>query len=247
MCFKLELPRVLKLTLLLLTLLGFGSIALADESPAPLKLEGKMVCIGASITAGADVQPQECYVQLLRARVQAAHLNLEVIQQGRSGWSTGAYVANGTKMQAAIPPDTTIISILLGTNDSRDKGTPEQVGHRAGVNLEKLIDLYQQRVPKVQFVIALPTAQYPQKLIKRLRDANYGDASAANIKQIQAAFRAVAVKRHLLIVDLSGLPSTPEKSLEGIHPTPEGHVEICDAFWKAMNPLPATTQPSPAN
>ena len=103
-----------------------------QSSVPPLKLEGKMVCIGALITAGEGVKPAECYVGLLRAKAKAEHLDLQVIGQGRSGWSTGAYVQNKELIVKAMPADTTIVTILLGTNDSREAGLPEELGQRRG-------------------------------------------------------------------------------------------------------------------
>ena len=88
-----------------------------------------MVCIGASITAGQGVKPSECYVGLLKARAEKLNLNLEVIGQGRSGWSTGAYVHNAEKVVEAMPADATIVTILLGTNDTREDGSLEELPH----------------------------------------------------------------------------------------------------------------------
>jgi lysophospholipase L1-like esterase len=235
----------LKALLLLLVSLAGNSIVLGDDAPpvAPLKLEGKMVCVGASMTVGVLVKPGEGYVDLLRAKVQQEHLNLQVIGQGRSGWSTGAYVQNKKKIQEAMPADATIISILLGTNDSREEGTPAEVGKRAGENLDKLLDIYHDRAPDAQFIVALPPRQYPKKFIKRLLETHYGESSAANIIEIQAAFKAVARKRGILVIDLSELPSTPDKSIEGIHPNAAGHEEIFEAFWKGLTGKSPTTQP----
>jgi lysophospholipase L1-like esterase len=228
---------------LLVILMGVG--ARAEDSPVvqPLKLEGKMVCIGASITAGEGVKPDESYVGLLKAKVATEHLKLEIVGQGRGGWSTGAYVANKQKMQDAMPADATIVSILLGTNDSRDTGTPAEVGKKAGENLAKLIDIYREKVPNAQFVIVSPTRQYTELLTKRLLDAHYGAASAANLVEISAAFKAVAKERGFLFIDLTEVPSSKDKSIDGVHPNAAGHEELFEAYWKALTASRATTKP----
>lgn len=227
-------------------LLGLNmSFAYSDAVPVvqPLKLEGKMVCIGASITAGEGVKPDESYVGLLKAKAAAEHLKLEIVGQGRSGWSTGAYVANKQKMLDAMPADATIVSILLGTNDSRDKGTPAEVGKKAGENLAKLIDIYREKVPGAQFVIAAPTKQYTEILTRRLLDAHYGTTSAANLVEISAAFKAVAKERGYLFVDLTQVPSSRDKSIDGVHPNAAGHKELFEAYWKALTTSGSTTKP----
>jgi hypothetical protein len=59
-----------------------------NTAPSPIHLQGKVVCIGASITFGEGVAPAECYVGLLKAKVEAEKLPLQVSGQGRPGWST---------------------------------------------------------------------------------------------------------------------------------------------------------------
>ena len=207
-----------------------------DPVVPPVRLHGKMVCVGASITAGEGVKPTENYVALLAARAAAEHVELEVVGQGRSGWSTGAYVydKNRAKIAEAMPADATVITILLGTNDSRETGSPEQVAKVAGENLAKLIDLYHGRAPDAAIVVVAPTKMYPKILSKRLLAAHYGEEAAANLKQITQAFAAVARQRGLPFIDLSDVPSSPANSIDGVHPNAAGHREIADALWAGL-------------
>ena len=202
-----------------------------------------MICIGDSITAGEGVKREECYVELLKAKAQAEHLKLEVIGQGRSGWSTGGYVGARKNMQAAMPADATIISVMLGTNDSHESGTQAEIRSKAGENLKKLIDMYREKAPGAQFVIVLPPKQYPAALSKRLVDAHYGDTSVTNLKEVSAAFKAVATERGLLCIDLSEVPSSANKTKDGIHPDAAGHQEIFEALWEGITRAAPAARP----
>jgi lysophospholipase L1-like esterase len=210
---------------------------------SPLKLEGKLICIGASITNGEGVKPAECYVGLLKAKAKAENLHLEVIGQGRSGWSTGAYVHNGAKVVEAMPMDATIVTILLGTNDSREDGSPEEIGERAAENLAKLIDLYQEKAPHAQFIVVGPTKCYPEILTKRLLAAHYGKKTPANLHAISKGFAAVARERGLRFIDLSEVPSSANDSIDGIHVKAAGHLQIFEAIWGCLSAAEPTTKP----
>jgi acyl-CoA thioesterase I len=209
----------------------------------PVKLEGKWICVGDSITAGEGVTPAQCYVGLLKARAKAEHLNLNVIGQGRSGWSTGSYLGNKDAIVNAMPADATIVSILLGTNDSHEDGSPEEVARRAVANLGTLIDLYQAKAPNAQIIVIAPTNAFPEILTKRLLNAHYGTKTPVNLKAIRDQFEALAKQRGLTFIDLSDMPSSPEKSIDGIHPKAAGHQEMFDAIWASVSGAQPTTKP----
>jgi len=238
-------PRKLRSFAFLIVALSLISAgAGGDQANAPpLKLDGKLVCIGASITVGEGVKPADCYVGLLKAKAKAENLNLEIIGQGRSGWSTGAYVHNEAKVVEAMPADATIVTILLGTNDCREEGSPEEVGERAAQNLGKLIDMYAAKAPHAQFIVISPTKCYPERLTKRLLDAHYGSSTPEKLKAITKGFEALAKGRGLRFIDLSAVPSSADNSIDGIHVKAAGHQQIFDAIWNCLSAAAPTTGP----
>lgn len=217
--------------------LGFIPAALlrGEKPSAPLKLAGKLICVGDSITAGEGVKAEECYVGRLKARAKSENLDLEVIGQGRSGWSTGSYIQNKEEIVKAMPADAAIVTILLGTNDSHEDGTPKEIGKRAAENLGKLIDLYHEKAPAAQFVVISPTKTFPEILTKRLLDAHYGKKTPVNLKAIRNEFETIAKQRGLKFLDLSEAPSSASNSIDGIHPNAAGHQQIFDAVWKCLS------------
>jgi acyl-CoA thioesterase-1 len=229
--------------ILIVAISSLPAVATDPPAPKPLKLEGKMVCVGDSITAGEGVKPAQSYVGLLKAKAAAGRLHLEVIGQGRSGWSTGSFVGSKEKILKDMPADATIVTIMLGTNDSHDDGSVDDIARKAADNLARLIDIYREKVPEAQFVIVAPTRIYPDILTRRLVDAHYGPHSVDCLKAIAAAYKTVAADRGLPFIDLAAVPSTPARSIDGVHPNAAGHAEIFGALWKGFVAHEATTRP----
>ena len=205
------------------------------DGPATRPLAGRLVCVGASETEGALAsKPELCYVSRLAALARAAHDDLQVVNEGRSGWSTGAYAYNAAKLAGKLPADATVITIMLGTNDTRDKGSPAKIAGAAARNMERLIKAYQARVPHARVVILTPTALYPGKFIRHLRDTGYDEAGPAKLVAIDAAYKTLAAKLGLQLIDLSDLPDVAG-SAEGVHANDQGHAAIADRVWRELN------------
>jgi acyl-CoA thioesterase I len=214
-----------------------------NTASQPLRLEGKMVCIGDSITFGEGVTSAQSYVGLLKAKIKADNLDLHVIGQGRSGWSTGSYIQNIKTVVEAMPADATLVTILLGTNDAHENGSPQEVGQRAARNLGTLIDAYQAKAPNAHFIVITPTKSFPEILTKRLRDARYGAKTPVNLEEIDKELSAVARARGLLFIDLSQVPSSAKFSIDGIHPNAMGHQEIFDEIWRRLSTAASASTP----
>ena len=209
--------------------------AVGGDRPTTRPLAGKLVCVGASITQGfLASKPDLSYVGRLAAMAAAAHDDLQVVNEGRSGWSTGAYAYNSAKLADKLPADTTLITIELGTNDLRDKGSPAKIAQTAAANLERLIKAYQARVPAATVVVITPTAVYPAKFTQHLRDTGYDDSGPAKLVAIDAAYKALARKLGLQLIDLSDLPAAGDTP-EGVHPDDHGHAAIADRVWRELN------------
>ncbi len=236
-----------RLALLWTLVLGWQAVAVrGGEGPTTRPLSGRLVCVGASLTQGSLAsKPELCYVSRLAAFAAAAHDDLRVVNEGRSGWSTGAYAYNAKKLAEKLPADTTLITILLGTNDLREKGAPADIAARAAKNLERLIAAYQARVPHARVVIMTLTDVYPDKFIRHLRDTGYDDAGPAKRAAINAAYRMLAGRLGLQLIDLSGV-MTPQDTPEGVHANDRGHEKIADLVWRELNRGDAADAPPPA-
>jgi lysophospholipase L1-like esterase len=228
-------------------LLGFSAatVAIAALTPRataddqattiPVKLEGKWACVGDSITQGEGAtKPDKCYVGRLADLAKADGKSVTLINRGISGWSTQSFVDNAKKTVAKVPQDTAIITIMLGTNDAHEDGTPSKIAEKASANMEKLIALYQARAPHAQIVLLAPPAVYPDHLTQRLKNAHYDDKTPAKLAAITDAYRTLAIRLKIRFVDLSTLPKA-ENSADGVHPNDAGHDEFAKALWKELN------------
>ena len=209
--------------------------AQVTDKPAAKIPTGKLVCVGDSITEGALAsRPERCYVRRLQWLASNAHSDLQVLNLGLSGFSTGAYAYRADEKATHIPTDTTLITIMLGTNDTRDKGSPDAIATNAANNLERLIKAYQARVPHAVIDLVTPTALYPDKFTKNLRDAGYDEAGPAKLKAIDDAYRALAQKLGVRLIDVSALPGT-DNTPEGVHPNDIGHAVLAEAIWHELS------------
>ena len=229
-------------------LLGLCSVATAQEQspPAAKPPAGKLVCVGDSITEGAlATRPERCYVSRIRSLASEAHCDLQVVNEGRSGWSTGAFAANAAALAAKLPVDATLITIMLGTNDTRENGLPGKIAEEAADHLDKLIKLYREKVPGVEVVLITPPAAYPSKFTEELRRAHYEENTPEKLMAIDAAYQSLARRLGLRLIDVSKLPGS-EHSPDGVHPDDDGHAKLAEWIWRALNGDPAPGLPASA-
>lgn len=209
--------------------LAAGALKAQQQKPA-----GTLVCVGDSITEG---QPKDRvgegrdYVSLLGEK--AAKLGMKVKNEGRSGWATQDYIKNAQGMVDAMPADAAVVTILLGTNDTRFGEDGNEIANRAVANLRKLIAAYRAKAPNARFVIMAAPAIYPDMLPENLRNANYNERSPAKVAALRDAYRAMAQEDHMQFIDLSDLPSR-ENSIEGVHPNAAGQRQLADKIWTEL-------------
>jgi acyl-CoA thioesterase I len=79
-----------------------------------------VVALGASNTAGKGVSPGEAYPAQLETMLRARGLDVNVINAGISGDTTGGMMA---RLESAVPKGTKVVILQPGGNDLR-KGAP---------------------------------------------------------------------------------------------------------------------------
>ncbi|WP_407174672.1 GDSL-type esterase/lipase family protein [Bradyrhizobium sp. STM 3562] len=79
-----------------------------------------VVALGASNTAGKGVSPDQAYPAQLEAMLRARGLDVNVINAGISGDTTGGMMA---RLESAVPKGTKVVILQPGGNDLR-KGAP---------------------------------------------------------------------------------------------------------------------------
>jgi acyl-CoA thioesterase I len=96
---------------LILSLATFGILFQLGASHA-----ATVVALGASNTAGMGVSPDQAYPAQLQALLRARGLNVNVINAGISGDTTGGMMA---RLESAVPKGTTAVILQPGGNDLR--------------------------------------------------------------------------------------------------------------------------------
>jgi acyl-CoA thioesterase I len=83
-----------------------------------------VVALGASNTAGKGVSPGEAYPAQLETMLRARGLDVNVVNAGISGDTTGGMMA---RLDSAVPKGTRVVILQPGGNDLR-KGAPNYTG-----------------------------------------------------------------------------------------------------------------------
>jgi acyl-CoA thioesterase I len=183
-----------------------------DVSPAPVA-RGAVVFFGDSLTAGYGLEPEEAYPAVIRERMLAAGLDLEVVNAGLSGETTAA----GARRAAWVLRRPVVVFVIaLGGNDGL-RGIPPSETER---NLQAIIDTVRRERPGALIVLAGMEAP-----------PNMGP-------DFTAAFRAIfprlaqANKVALVPFLLEGVGGVPElNQRDGIHPNAAGQKIVAENVW----------------
>lgn len=81
-----------------------------------------VVALGASNTLGKGVSPSQAYPAQLKVLLRAKGLNVNVINAGINGDTTGGMLA---RLHNVVPKGTSVVVLQPGGNDRR-KGAPDQ-------------------------------------------------------------------------------------------------------------------------
>ncbi len=187
-----------------------------------------VVFIGDSLTDGDGVLDDSNFVSLLDSR--SAHLN--AINQGRSGWSTTAYLKNEHRDEIvqSIPPTADVLVIQLGANDLRIHGHSKETINQIIQNLEKLIALFQGRAPEAGIVLMAPTGMDPDRLSPRMKEAGFGPQTNEYLELLSRAYDDLAQGNDYTYLTLFGVLDKG-MTFDGAHPTSAGHKAIADHIW----------------
>jgi len=206
------------------SLLAIGLLGLATSLSAQIRV----VSVGDSITDGAGAStPARAYAPVLAGLLGSGY---SVQGEGKGG---ATLLSNGTlpyvdteTYTASIAANPHIVTILLGTNDSKAANRAiidEFVGDYLA-----LIDRYRALPAAPQVYLALP----PPAI--ELGDTDISGAAVAN--EIIPLILEAARRRNLRVIDLNTPLSDPFQafSADGVHPNDEGHRIIATQMRDAI-------------
>jgi len=213
-------------TLFLVALAVLGGCdrkAAAPAPPAPTPaseptqpLQGTLVFLGDSLTAGLGLAREEAFPALIEARLRAEGRPWKVVNAGISGDTTAGGVA---RLDWIYQQKVDVLFLCLGANDGL-RGIPVAETER---NLRLILD----RANREGTRVVLAGIQLPE---------NYGGEYRRAFARI---FPRLARDYHLPLLPflLEGVAMDPSLNQpDGIHPNAEGARRVADRVWTALGP-----------
>jgi len=182
--------------------------------PDPRPVEGTLVFLGDSLTAGLGLSQEQAFPALIAARLRAAGHPWKVVNAGVSGDTTAGGVA---RLDWIYQHKVDVMFLCLGANDGL-RGIPVAETER---NLRAILDRAQREGTRV----VLAGIQLPE---------NYGSTYRAAFAQVFPRL-AKAYRVPLLPFLLEGVAMDPRLNQpDGIHPTAEGARIVADHVWPVL-------------
>lgn len=177
----------------------------------------KIVAFGDSLTAGFGLKPGQAFPDQLQAALKSKGHNVDVINAGVSGDTTGAGLA---RLDWVIPDDADAVILELGANDALRGQDPAKTRKNLNAILGKLAD---KNLPVLIAGMAAP----------RNLGRDYVD-------QFDPIFADLANKHDQLLYPffLDGVALNPKLNLpDGLHPTSDGIAVIVERILPYVEKL----------
>jgi acyl-CoA thioesterase I len=177
----------------------------------------RIAVLGDSLTAGLGVAKAASYPSVLQERLDAAHLDFEVVNAGVSGDTSAGGLA---RLDWALDGDVRILILALGANDGL-RGLPVEELQR---NLSEIVERAQAR----GITVILAGMEAPP---------NYGRDYIVGFHKV---YPSLAATYHLALVPflLQGVAGDDTlNQRDGIHPTAAGARIVADNVWTVLKPI----------
>ncbi len=212
---KIKTIPVLGLLLIMgIALAGCDSPPQATTAPAPVAppaVDGTIVCMGDSLTAGYGVDEAEAYPALLAARLRDDGFAYQVINAGVSGeTSSGAL----SRLDWMLTLDPNLVILETGANDGLRGVDPALTRG----NIATIVAELEAR----EIVVVLAGMQMVRNL------------GPAFTERFRAIYTDIAQDSGVVLIPffLEGVAGRPEfNQADGIHPTPKGYRIIVDHIY----------------
>lgn len=188
----------------------------AGAAPPP-RTRPRVVALGDSLTAGLGLPPHQAWPALVQQKIDAAGLDVEVINAGVSGDTTAGGLR---RLEWALDGDVKVLVLELGANDGL-RGLPVDQMRQ---NLSAMIETAKAR----GIAVLLCGMEAPP---------NFG---AQYTREFRDAFRELADEHDVAFLPffLDGVAGNASlNQADGIHPNAEGTRRVADLVWNALQPM----------
>lgn len=192
---------------------------------------GPIVFLGDSLTAADGLPPQQRFLGRLAARFPDRRFD----NQGRNGWSTGAYLRRWDEVAPTLPEDAGLVVVMLGSNDLREYGHDDDTLDGLITRMTELLQRVADRAPRADRAIAAPPQMEIDQLTAPIREVGFGDRTNPLLRAMADRYRDLAGGLGLGFVDLSACLDRPAEptdapplTTDGAHPNAEGYQRLAD-------------------
>ena len=176
----------------------------------------RIVILGDSITAGYGLSREEAYPAVLQRKIDAAHLQYEVVNAGLSGDTTAGGLR---RVDWALSAGAKVLVIALGGNDGLRGLPPKQTE----ANIAAIIKKAREKVPGITVLVA--GMQMPASM-----GAEFAQAFGALFPHVAGENGAALIP--YLLKDVGGIPSLNQPDY--IHPTAAGQKIVAENVWAVL-------------
>ena len=188
----------------------------ATASPAPQAIQGTLVFLGDSLTAGLGLPKEQAFPALIETRLRAEGHPWKVVNAGISGDTTAGGAA---RLDWIYKQKVDVLFLCLGANDGL-RGIPVTETER---NLRSILD----RAKREGTRVVLAGIQLPENY-----GSDYRVAFARIFPRLAKEYRVP-----LLPFLLEGVAMDPRLNQpDGIHPNAEGARIVAEHVWVALEP-----------
>lgn len=176
-----------------------------------------MVILGDSLTAGLGLPADEAYPAILQRKIDAEHLNYEVVNAGVSGDTTAGGLR---RLDWVLSGDVRVLVVALGANDGLRGLPPREMKE----NLSRIIASAKGR----GVAVVLAGMEAPP---------NVGPEYTSAFRNV---YRDLARQHGIVLVPflLQGVAGQASlNQADGIHPNEEGARRVAEVVWSRLRPL----------
>jgi len=177
----------------------------------------RVVFLGDSLTAGLGLSADEAYSAILQQKINAEHLNYDVVNGGVSGDTTAGGLR---RLDWVLSGDVRVLVVALGANDGLRGLPPGEMRH----NLSTIVSAARNR----GIAVVLAGMEAPP---------NFGPEYTAAFRKV---YRDVAREQEIPLIPFLLQGVAGESALnqaDGIHPNREGARRVADVVWPVLRPL----------
>ena len=180
-------------------------------------VQGRIVFLGDSLTAGLGLAPEQSYPALLQRKLDANGYRYEVVNAGVSGdTSAGAL----RRLDWSLEGDVKILVVALGGNDGLRGLSPQDMK----ANLTAIVERARQSGITVILTGMEAPPNYGADYTRQFRDVYLDLAKTYDVRVVPFLLQGVA--------GVSGL-----NQADGIHPNARGAQLVADLVWRALEPV----------